>query len=188
MGEELAIIQREQDKIANTERKKNVAILKQVLEPIEEAMSELTDVIKLSIDKEKEPDKSEYFDKDFNAKILKSLDNVFKVISNFKQSDIKIDLSPITSIATEIKKGNDSITDLVKQLNSGNTTGELFRMITAMIGKQNAFIEKGFSQIDYSEKLDAITNALSNKDSQIERLKIVYQGEYLHEVIPIYKK
>lgn len=187
MSDELAIIQREQEKMEVKKRKADVAILQQVLEPIEEAMMELKDVIQLSI-KEAKPEKAEHFDKDFNTKLLKSLDKVFSLISNFKQSEVKIDLSPITAIATEIKKGNDTITDLIRQSNSGNTTGELFRMITAMVGKQNAFIEKGFSQIDYSAKIDSLIQAVSNKNN-IEEINFIYrEGGQIIGAKPIYKK
>lgn len=189
MKEELEVIEKAKSKIADDSRKKDVAILRQVLEPIEEAMTELKEVIQKSVDKEtKEPEKQEYFDKDFNAKLITSLNKVFDIIKNLKQSEVKIDLSPITGIAQEIKRGNDSIIDLIKQSNSGNTTGELFRMITAMVGKQNAFIEKGFSQVNYSDKIDSLIKAVGNKNNIDEIIFVYGEGGHVISAKPIYKK
>lgn len=189
MSDELAIIEREQDKIAIKKRKADAAVLQQVLEPLEEAMNELTDIIKQSVDKEtKEPEKQEYFDKDFGKNVILAIDKVFNLIKGFKQADVKIDLSPITAIAQEIKRGNDSILDLIKQSNSGNISGELFRMFTAMIGKQNALIEKGFIQIDYSSKIDSLIQAVGNKNN-IEEINFVYgEGGQIKSAKPTYKK
>lgn len=185
MEDEAVIIENAQKKIELEKRRKDVAILKQVLEPIEEAMSELKDALENSIKIEKK--EQVYFDKDFNSSLVTSLDKLLSLIKSFKQPEFKIDLSPITSIASEIKKGNDSIMEL---LSRPNQSDELYRMISAMVGRQNAFIEKGFTQVDYSAKFDALAEAINKKDDRVMELSIVYDqsGTVLKKVVPMYKK
>lgn len=190
MSDELAIIEREQDKIAIKKRKADAAVLQQVLEPIEEGMGELSTSINslMSFFEKLGTNNPEYYDKKLGENVSGAIQKLSTAISNFKQAEVKIDLSPITAIAQEIKRGNDSILDLIKQSNSGNTSGELFRMITAMVGKQNAFIEKGFIQIDYSSKIDSLIQAVGSKNN-IEEINFVYgEGGQIKSAKPTYKK
>lgn len=185
MEEELAII-REQKKIANKARTEDVAILRQTLEPIQEALGELKETIEESISLEKkEKPQQEYYDKDFNAKLLTTISKALTLIGNFKIPEQKqIDLTPI---AAEIKKQNESIIAL---LNKPNQSEELQRLIVAMVGKQTSFLEREFKEVDYSEQLKKISESISNKTSdRVEKLTVVYEyGGSIKEVVPVYKK
>lgn len=153
MEEELAII-REQKKIANKARTEDVAILKQTLEPVEEKLDNVSESIENlisfleGIGKNKED--REYFDKELGTIISASVDKLFNVIKNFKQAEIKIDLSPITSIASEIKKGNDNI---LQCLNRPDQSAEVYKMVSSMIAKQNAMYDK-FMSMKEAEKTE----------------------------------
>lgn len=191
MSDELAIIEREQDKIAIKKRKADAAVLQQVLEPIEEGMGELSTSINslMSFFEKLGTNNPEYYDKKLGENVSGAIQKISTAITNFKQAEQKpIDFSPIISVVQEMKRGTDTLIDLIKQANSGNTSGELFRMITALVGKQNAFIEKGFSQIDYSSKIDSLIQAVGNKNN-IEEINFVYgEGGQIKSAKPTYKK
>lgn len=187
MDEELAIIQRAKDKISIDNRKKDVAILKQVLEPIEEGMGELSGSINslMSFFEKVGTKNPEYYDKSLSANVISAIGKISELIKNFKQSEIKIDLSPIASIATEIKKGNDNILEL---LNKPNQSDEVVRMLTAMIGKQNISFEKWQKEIDYSDKLDALTQAIMSSDNRVQEINFKYnEAGIIKAAIPTYK-
>jgi hypothetical protein len=141
MDEELAIIQREQEKIENKKLSKSVAILKQTLEPVESKLEDVSESIDtlISFFNKVTTSNPEYFDKKFNENISSSIDKLFNLLKNFKQSEIKIDLSPISSIATEMKNQNIAILAL---LNKPNQSVDLYKMIVSMVAKQNATFDK----------------------------------------------
>lgn len=185
------VIQREQDKIAIKKRKADAAVLGMVLEPVEEKLEGVSESIGtlIAFFNKVTSGNVEYFDKGLNKGISDSIDKLINAIKGFKQAEQKpFDLAPIISIGQELKRGTDAMIDLIKQSNSGNTSGELFRMITAMVGKQNAFIEKGFSQIDYSSKIDSLIQAVGSKNN-IEEINFVYgEGGQIKSAKPTYKK
>lgn len=189
MSEELAIIENARNKIATDNRRKDVAILKQVLEPIEEGMGELSNSINtlMSFFEKLGTSNPEYYDKKLGDNVSSAIIKLSTTISNLKQSEIKIDLSPIASIAEEIKKGNDSI---AKLLNTPNQSDEVIRMLSAYLNKQSIAFEK-LTQMDYSSKLDELISAISNKSNdRIEMITFNYDqsGTSIRQAVPTYKK
>lgn len=185
---EIETLQAVQSKLELAKRRQDISVIQQIVEPLAEAIEELTETIQAA-KSEVSKEVPDYFDKDFNKNISASVTKIAGFLSQFKQ-DINIDLSPINSIATEIKKQNEAIISLLNKSNS-NQSDELYRLITAMVNKNNAFIEKGFQVADYSKQLQSISDALTNKeDNRVERLTIIYNqnGDRIREVIPVYKK
>lgn len=135
-------------------RKQDISAIQQMIEPLAEAIEELTSVI-TEVKNSAVPVVPDYFDKELNKNLTGSIEKVAGAFQKFKQT-INVDLSPITSIATEIQKQNQSIITLVNNLSKGNNSEELYRLITAMVGKNNAFLERAFMQVDYSSQLDKL--------------------------------
>lgn len=182
MGE-LETLQAVQSKIELAKRKQDISVFQQIVEPLAEAIEELVEAVKSGKEALKQPD---YFDKDFNKNISASINKIVGFLTQFKQ-DINIDLSPINSIATEIKKQNEAILTLLNKSDNGQTD-EIYRLVSALIGKQNIFLEKS-NQADYSTQLQSISDALNKEDNRVERLTITY-GQYdgrIKEVVPVYK-
>ncbi len=180
MSESVETLQSVQSKLELAKRRQDISIFQQIVEPLAEAIEELAGAIQ-TVKKEvvTQPD---YFDKDFNKNVSSSISKIVGFLGQFK---IDIDLSPINSIATEIKKQNEVLIRLLSESKSD----EVYRLVVALIGKQTAFLEKS-NQINYSTQLQSISDALNKKNNQVERLTITY-GKYddrINEIVPIYKK
>ena len=86
-------------------------------------------------------EKDNYYDKDLCKTLketTKELVDAFSKIQPPKvtvNSPVNIDLKPIQSIANDISKGQNDILTLLNKLNNGDKSGELYRLITAMIGR-----------------------------------------------------
>lgn len=184
--EEVQLFQEAKSKMELAKRRQDAAILQQIVEPLAEAIEELSDSIKDAKNTEPLPEQN-YFDKDLGKNVIEAIDKVFNVISKIKFPEQKaIDFAPLNTIATEIKKGNDNILEL---LNKPNQSEELYRLITAMVGKQNIFLEKGFEQINYSKELTAITDAINKKENMVSDITFIYgEGGQIKKAVPNYKK
>lgn len=177
MEDELAIIEKQMEKIDSylSNKKKDVAILKQVLEPVTESTDNLTDVMKELVSK------NDFVDKDFNKKIVDLIGNILKVFQNFKTPDF-------SSIASEIKNGNDNIS---KALNTPNQSEEVVKMLSAYLNKQSMALERLTQSTDYTSKFDELIKAMSNKtNDRVEKISFKYDesGTTIREAIPTYKK
>lgn len=138
-----------------------LSAMQKLLEPITEAIEELAEVIQEGQKKNEKPN-------DFNKNLLQSIDKVFGVIQNFKQTEI--DLSPLTSIAEEIRNQNNTLLSVVEGLaESSNKEGheKLMKEVMAMVQKTNEFVSTGIKQTDYSTEIKSISSTIeSNKPTQ----------------------
>lgn len=122
-------------------------------------------------------------------------ETVTQIFSSYKPGDFKptinVDLKPIQQTFADISKQNDAIASLLNKLlaGDGGKSDELHKLITAMIGRQNVFLEKGMKQFDYTKELKAISDNL-NKNDRIERLDVKRDraDNLITSVIPIYKE
>lgn len=173
------------------DKKQEMSIVQQSAEVISDGLEELASQVQEALKFFKENKSAttpDYFDKDFNKNIVASIDKVFTLLQKFKQSEIKVDvdLSPINSLAAEIKKSNETIIGLLSQPNQSN---EVVRMLGEMIGKQSVIFEGLTRETNYSEKLDSIIEALNKNDGKVMEINMVYDqtGTSIRKVIPIYK-
>lgn len=161
------------DKLEDAKRRQDVAVLQQVLEPLTEAVEELSSILQVAKKaKEKEIEVEPFTGKN----IVESLDKLLVLLQKFKQQNI--DLSPIKNIASEINTSNKAILVLLGKLNNqSNDSGNerLIKMVLDMVQKQNDFMSKGIKENDYSEHLTAISNALSNKPEDKKPLNLEFE-------------
>lgn len=162
-----------------------LSAMQKLLEPITEAIEELADVIQEGQKKTEKPN-------DFNKNLLQSIDKVFGVIQNFKQSEI--DLSPLTSIAEEIRNQNNTLLSVVEGLaESSNKEGheKLMKEVMAMVQKTNEFVSNGIKQTDYSTEIKSISSTIESNKPTEWNFKITRgQGNIIESVtaIPKFKK
>lgn len=183
---DIAELKKNQAKLEEAQKVRDIAAFEKIVDPLTESIEELTDILKAVNKDKKNPEKQDYFDKELSKNLVGAIDKVFKLLQGFKQQNISIDLSPINAIAAEIKNQNTAILSLLNKSNN-NQSDELCRMVQALIGKQNVFLEKS-SQADYSAQLQAISEKLG-KDNRVEKLTVIYNpsGDRIKEVIPTYK-
>lgn len=130
------------------------------------------------------------------AQIKESVGKALEAIAEQKpptiqfSPQVKVDLKELQPITTEISRQNDTVIKLLNKLTSGDggKSEELQKLIIAMIGKQNNFLDKVFTQNDYTKQLETISEGVNKKNDRIEKL-VAKRGDYnlLTEVIPIYK-
>jgi len=74
-------------------------------------------------------------------------------------------LKPIQDIAANIKKQNDSLIGLITKIASRDdkeVNNQLYGMITAMVAKNNGFIEQ-FKGADYTKSIDGVSEAIAKR-------------------------
>ena len=131
-------------------------------------------------------EKDNYYDKDLCKTLketTKELVDAFSKIQPPKvtvNSPVNIDLKPIQSIANDISKGQNDILTLLNKLNNGDKSGELYRLITAMIGRQDAIIEKAFQVVNYSPELKSIAEAINKKNSYVGEITQRNGNGFIH--------
>jgi len=119
-------------------------------------------------------DKDNYYDKELCNTLKETTKELVTAFSKIQPPQVKVtptinvDLNPLRNAFTEISKGQNEIISLLKRKDSDDSP-ELTRLITAMIGKQNAIIEKGNQVVDYSPQLKSIAEAINKKNA--------YEGE-----------
>lgn len=130
-------------------------------------LSKLLSTLKDGIEELNENDqKKEYYDKGLCGALKSTVTELVSAFSKIKQPVINvaapsIDFSQLKSIASDISGQNKVLVNLIERLNSTNDNGELYRLVTAMIGRQNAFIEKGFQAANYTDELKRIGDGLN---------------------------
>jgi len=114
-------------------------------------------------------EKDNYYDKELCNTLKETTKELVTAFSKIQPPQVKVtpninvDLNPLKNAFTDISKGQNEIISLLKRVDDGDKSGELTRLITAMIGRQNAIIEKGNNVIDHTPQLKAIADALNNK-------------------------
>jgi len=120
-------------------------------------------------------DKDNYYDKELCNTLKETTKELVTAFSKIQPPQVKVtptinvDLNPLRNAFTEISKGQNEIISLLKRKDDGDESPELMRLVMAMIGKQNAIIEKGNQVIDYNPGLKSIAEAINKKNS--------YEGE-----------
>ena len=145
-------------KIALQKDKREAAVIEQIVEPLVDAVEELNDTLRAIKNIKPEGEKQMDGFKDMGNNLLISIEKVFGLLQKLQPQ--KLDLSPITSIATEIKSQNTSLLNLVSTLsNESNKAGYegLVKEVMAMVQRSNDFISKGLQQVDYSKEFSALT-------------------------------
>lgn len=188
---EIETLQGNISKLELAKRKQDISVFQQIVEPLAEAIEELSEAVQMArkeseIARKGDAIEQNYFDKDFNKNISSSLTKIVGFLTQFKQ-DINIDLSPINSIAAEIKKQNETILTLLSKANNGQSD-EIYRLVSVLISKQSIFLERS-QQTDYSTELKKISEAISNKDNRVQELTLIYNesGDRIRRVVPVYK-
>jgi len=126
--------------------------------------------------------KDNYYDKELCNTLKETTKELVTAFSKIQPPQVKVtpninvDLNPLKNAFTEISKGQNEIISLLKRVDDGDKSGELTRLITAMIGRQNAIIEKGNNVIDHTPQLKAIADALANKTSWKGKVQRNMQG------------
>lgn len=165
--------------LEQNKKSKEMEALKKIVEPLTDALSELSITISDFNKVDKNEQKPEYFDKELSKSVTDSIDKVFALLQKFKQPNITVDLSPINALASEIKKGNDSLISLVGKLNN-NGSPELERLLKAVANSQTILVEKMQKQTDIAPILQGIREDMNKKGSnqmRIENLTVTH-GKY----------
>lgn len=86
---------------------------------------------------------------------------------NVAAPQLKFDIQPLQTIATKISEQNGTLINLINKFNNNQNEG-LYRLISSLVEKQNAFLEKEVKQFDYTKQLNAIETSLSKKTTEWE--------------------
>lgn len=135
---------------------------------------------------------TEYFDKALSGELKSAIEKLGKfedATIEFKPT-INVDLKPI---ATAISKQNDEILKFLQKLSTpnGQQNEGLYNLIVSMVEKNNAFIDKGINQIDYSKQISSIAESIGKRPMKWEfegyrdhngRIKITATAKDKHDV------
>lgn len=136
--------------------------------------------------------KAEYYDKELCNTLKATVTKLVEAMSKSKPTvnvSSTVDLSAINSIAESISTQNKSLIGLLDKVGSGNKSDELHRLIVGMIGKQSAFLENAFKQIDYTMQFTQLISAIRETKPTIEKIDIVRNSfGVLQSINPVYKK
>lgn len=108
---------------------------------------------------------------------------------NVEAPNISVDLSPIKLIADNISSQNKSLLGLVDKINNGNKSDELYKLVVALVDKQNTFLSTALKQVDYTDKLTQLISVLGQSKPLIDEIEIIRNNDgVLKGMKPVYKK
>lgn len=134
-----------------------------------------------------------FYDKDFSEKFIKSINNTIEAFTKQKTPEVKIsntvnvDLKPLQAIANDITKQNERLLSMLDTLSKGNSSADLHGMITGLVNKQVALLEKTETEIDYTEKLSELIAAVKEQRPPLLKLSVSKDKYGAMEVTPHYK-
>ena len=124
--------------------------------------------------------KKKYYDETLGGTIKSTIKELVSAFSKIKAPEVNVspnismDLSPLQASIDNMTGTTKKLSGLIEKMNNGDKSDELYRLIVAMINKQNIFTEKAVSQIDYSIPLQSISDALNKEKSEV-----AWKGEIL---------
>lgn len=135
-----------------------------------------------------------YYDENIGATIKSDIQTLITTFSQIKTPEVKfepkinVDFRPLQNIADKISESNQTIISLLNKFNT-NPNEELQKLIVAMVGKNNAFLDKTFEKYDYTKQLQSIAEGMNKKNDRVE--KIVFnrdRSNLITDGTVVYKK
>lgn len=144
--------------------RENLEVTAKVLAGLLEKLNSTVDEL---LDKNGSKKNIEYYDKSLAENLKGALKEAVTEFAKIKapqvtvNPNISVDLSQIKSIASVITEQNAALMGLVKKIGEGDNSQELYRLIVAMVGKNNAFLDKGIKQVNYTEDINKIVGEIN---------------------------
>lgn len=120
-------------------------------------------------------EKKEYYDRDLGKQIGDAVERAIVVFAKVQppkvtvNPGINVDLTPINNLALEVSNQNKNIILLLNNIGKDGGNGydeECYRLIVSMVQKNNSFVEKIFTQSDYSKQLGEISQAIQSTNEK----------------------
>lgn len=179
------------------EKEQEEKTFKETVDSLTDSLEEFTDEFKgykeaMTAYFKQEKKEPEYFDKEQNTKLLASVNNVLSLLQKFKQHPI--DLSPITTIATDIKNQTTALINCISSLpKQNNQSGyeALMRQVLQIVESNSQAVSSLKQQTDLNPVLEKINSSIENNKPtgwEFDSRRTQKIGQILTTATPIFKK
>lgn len=184
IGEEFEEMLEGETDLVNTKSNMTITVVGKLLQNF---IEHLTDIAEIATNQK-------YYDENLKSVIETAIEKVSTTFSQIKTPEVKfepkinVDFKLLQPIFDKIYEGQNTIAALLNKFNS-NPNEELQKLIVAMVGKNNAFLDKTFEKYDYTKQLQSIAEGMNKKNDRVE--KIVFnrdRSNLITDGTVVYKK